>query len=88
VVDDNPLSHVIVEALGTSWDVLGPGAADRWGNDWIQPDPEEGVDEFEFTALTVEQLGALRQQRDHVPIDPTLVAAYRRCMEQELEQER
>lgn len=76
VVDDNPLSHVVVEALGSHWDVNGPEADERWEADWIQPTDEDAEDSFDFNSVTREALVALRQERDQRPPHPGLMNTY------------
>lgn len=76
VIDTNALSHVLLEALDTQWDVLGEDAEQRWEDEWIQPDDaEEAEDLFSFDPLTRDELVALRmKQDDRGPAEDKLLA--------------
>lgn len=77
VIDTNPFSHVVLEALGTTWDVCGQGADERWEADWIQPDEdEEAEDTFCFDNFSRAELVALRQERDGRDPDSEKIQAY------------
>lgn len=77
VIDSNPFSHVVVMALGTSWDVQGEDAEERWAADWIQPDDGEGDDEFDYNDISQEDLIGLRRARDRRDPSPEFLATYR-----------
>ena len=68
VLDDNPLSHVLVEIEGLLVDVNGIDADQAWEESWIQPDHEEEEvpceDLFDYHPMSVAALVALRQERD------------------------
>lgn len=73
VVDDNPLSHVVVFAWGTTWDASGPDAFERWESAWIQPwvkdhkgrcEDATAEDQFDLVPISEDGLITLRQQRD------------------------
>lgn len=63
-----PISHVVVEAAGTSWDVWGDRARDRWEDEWIQPregdDVEPCYDVFSDTPMPRVELDSLRLNKD------------------------
>lgn len=85
VVDTNPMSHVLVEALGTLWDVQGEDAFDNWELAWIQPDEdEEAEDSFDYTTLTPAALIALRQERDQRDPDAAMVKRYKAWLDEVL----
>ena len=70
-VDHNLLSHVVVDALGTTWDWSGANACVRWAAEWIQPTEEGCVDLFEDTDISQNALCALRQEWSGRPTDDT-----------------
>lgn len=64
LVEENLLSHVVVDALGQDWDALGPNASARWDEQW-DPHRDDGEDHrFTWTTLTPTDLQALRQAKD------------------------
>jgi hypothetical protein len=81
LVESNPLSHIVIEALGTCWDVLGIDAEERWEDEWIQPESNKGQDEFDYNEISREDLIALRQKMDQRNPDPQMMMAYRGWLE-------
>lgn len=80
VLDDNPLSHVLVQVEGFLVDVNGINADEAWEGDWIQPDQDEEEvpceDLFDYHPMSVEGLVALRQERDLRAPDETLTQRF------------
>lgn len=84
VLDENPLSHVVLETPGGCWDVCGSRADERWEEEWIQPSKEDDDDEdeelasdsFNYREVTVDELVALRLERDQRIPDPEIQALF------------
>lgn len=76
VIDENPLSHVIVDVGSTTVDAFGIDADETWEDEWIQPGKHDEVvpceDVFDYVASTDEGLTALRQLRDQRDPDPLM----------------
>lgn len=69
VVDENPMSHVLISAFGTTWDIHGADAFEAWEESWIQPGGGE-EDIFGERSVTPDELEALRQRQDQRSVDP------------------
>ncbi len=59
LLSENSLSHVVVEFNGTTWDIDGDRALERWEESWVESSGEET--EFDLDTVTVEEIHERRQ---------------------------
>ena len=88
IIDENLLSHVLLETLNETFDVWGWKAVERWRTEWIQPEyDDERVpckDIFNEQIMSVEQLHQLRKKCDGCDIDKKAVKKYAQWIEKNL----
>lgn len=79
LVEENPLSHVVVHALGMTWDAAGADAPQRWEAQWAAHDLDH---RFTWSATDAEGLRALRQLRDQRDVRPERLEQCRHHLQQ------
>ena len=85
---ENPLSHVVVEYMGQTYDVMGAGAIERWENFYENPYDCGGDEDVSFSwdAYTLKELEKLveTQRIDRPKIDKETILEVSKTLEDNL----
>jgi hypothetical protein len=73
-IDNNPLSHVVVKAFGTTWDANGPNACFSWESLWNTYEHLPPYHVFDWDDCGPKGLWRLRRTRDAREIDSEYIA--------------